>query len=104
MTNPLQQKLKITGPSIVTANRTSDGVVIYRTPAKGWSTELYEAAVVRNADDAKALWAEAIADDLGAVGSYIAPVQIGSDGTIEPGNFRESIRLHGTTFALPAGA
>ena len=40
MTSPLQQKLKITGPSIVTANRTSDGIVIYRTATKGWSTEL----------------------------------------------------------------
>jgi hypothetical protein len=104
MTSPLQQKLKITGPSIVTANRTSDGVVIYRTPAKGWSTELSEAAVVRSADDAKALWAEAIADDLGAIGSYIAPVAIGNDGSIGPGNFRETIRLRGTTFALPASA
>ena len=104
MTSPLQQKLKITGPSIVTANRTSDGVVIYRTPSKDWSTDLSDAAVVRTADDAKALWAEAIADDLGAVGSYIAPVQIGRDGSIEPGNFRESIRLHGTSFALPASA
>jgi hypothetical protein len=104
MTSPLQQKLKITGPSIVTANRTGDGAVIYRTPANDWSTELSDAAIVRTADDAKALWAEAIADDLGAVGSYIAPVQIGSDGTIEPGNFRESIRLRGTTFALPASA
>ena len=74
MTSPLQQKLKITGPSIVTANRTSDGVVIYRTASKGWSTDLSQAAVVRTADDAKALWAEAMADDLGAVGSYIAPV------------------------------
>jgi Protein of unknown function (DUF2849) len=104
MTSPLQQKLKITGPSIVTANRTGDGVVIYRTASKDWSTELSEAAVVRTADDAKALWTEAIADDLGAVGSYIAPVQIGSDGAIGPGNFRETIRLRGTTFALPASA
>jgi hypothetical protein len=104
MTSPLQQKLKITGPSIVTANRTSDGAVIYRTSAKGWSTELSRAAVVRTADDAKALWAEAIADDLGAVGSYVAPVEIATDGALRPGNFRETIRLRGTTFALPASA
>ena len=104
MTSPLQQKLKITGPSIVTANRTGDGAVIYRTPSRDWSTELARAAVVRTADAAKALWAEAMADDLGAVGAYIAPVEIGSDGTIEPGNFRETIRLRGTTFALPATA
>jgi hypothetical protein len=104
MTSPLQQKLKITGPSIVTANRTGDGVVIYRTATKGWSTDLARAAVVRTTDDAKALWAEAIADDLGAVGSYIAPVAVAADGTLEPGNFREKIRLRGTTFALPLSA
>jgi len=104
MTSPLQQKLKITGPSIVTANRTGDGVVIYRTAKKDWSTDLARAAVVRTADDAKALWAEAMADDLGAVGSYIAPVAIGADGRVEPGNFREKIRLRGTTFALPVSA
>lgn len=104
MTSPLQQKLKITGPSIVTANRTSDGVVIYRTAARDWSTELNHAAVVTTADAAKALWAEAIADDLGAVGSYIAPVEIKPDGEIAPGNFRETIRLRGTTFALPTSA
>lgn len=102
MTSPLQQKLKIAGPSVVTANRTSDGVVIYRTADKDWSTDLADAAIVRNADDAKALWAEAIADDVGAIGSYIAPVTIDSDGTIEPGNFRETIRRRGATFALPA--
>ena len=105
MTSPLEQKkLRITGPSIVTANRTSDGVVIYRTSAKEWSTELSDAAVVRTTDAARDLWAEAIADDLGAIGSYIAPVQIGSDGTIEPGNLRESIRLRGTTITLPVSA
>jgi hypothetical protein len=104
MTSPLQQKLKITGPSIVTANRTSDGVVIYRTASKDWTTELSQAAVVRTADDAKALWAEAIADDLGAIGSYIAPVAVNETGALEPGNFREKIRLRGTTFALPVSA
>ena len=35
MTSPLQQKIKITGPSMVTANRTWDGVVIYRTASQG---------------------------------------------------------------------
>jgi hypothetical protein len=29
-------------------------------------------------------------------------VDIGANGTIAPGNFRETIRLRGTTFALPA--
>ena len=99
MTNPLQQKLKITGPSIVTANRTSDGIVIYRTES-GWSDKLGDAAIVNNADDARALWAKAIADDVGAVGSYIAPVHLSDDGEISPGNLREQIRQKGVTIDL----
>ena len=46
MTSPLQQKLKITGPVVVTANRLGDGAVVYRTLGGTWSTALVEAAVV----------------------------------------------------------
>ena len=100
MTSPLQQKIKITGPSIVTANRTFDGVVVYRDSAHGWSTDLSQAAVVRNADEARVLLAEAVADDVGAVGPYIAPVEITESGKIKPGNLRERIRLKGVTIDL----
>ena len=100
MTSPLQQKIKITGPSVVTANRTSDGVVIWRTGAKGWSTDLADAAVVRTADDARTLLAEAIDDDLGAIGAYIAPVEVKESGVIKPGNLREHIRSKGLTIDL----
>jgi uncharacterized protein DUF2849 len=104
MTSPLQQKIKITGPSVVTANRTWDGVVIYRTAAHGWSTRLSDAAVVRTADAARALLTEAVADDLGAIGAYIAPVEVKDGGSIEPGNLREQIRLRGLTTDLPVPA
>jgi len=99
MTSPLEQKIRITGPSVVTANRTWDGAVIYRTASKDWSTDLSGAAVVRTADEARALLAESVADDLGAIGSYIAPVEI-KDGAIRPGNLRESIRAQGVTIDL----
>jgi hypothetical protein len=104
MTSPLQQKIKITGPSMVTANRTWDGVVIYRTAHQDWSTELAQAAIVRTADEARALLAESIDDDVGAIGAYIAPVEIKSSGTIEPGNLREHIRSEGVTIDLPVPA
>ncbi len=100
MTSPLQQKLKITGPSIVTANRVSDGVVIYRTASANWSTSLTDAAIVRNAPDAQALLAGAVADDLNAVGAYVAPVEIGDAGQVEPGNLRERIRRDGLTIDI----
>ena len=104
MTSPLQQKIKITGPSMVTANRTWDGVVIYRTAAKGWSTDLADAAIVRTADDARTLLSEATSDDVGAIGAYIAPVELKDSGKIAPGNLREQIRSEGITIELPVPA
>ena len=100
MTSPLQQKIKITGPSVVTANRTWDGIVIWRTAAKGWSADLSDAAIVRTADDARALLAESAADDVGAVGAYIAPVELREGGEVKPGNLREHIRSKGLTIDL----
>ena len=105
MTSPLEQKkIKITGPSMVTANRTYDGAVIYRTAQRGWSTELSDAAIVRTSDDARALLSESVADDVGAIGSYIAPVDVKDGGKIEPGNLREQIRSEGLTIDLPVPA
>ncbi len=104
MTSPLQQKIKINGPSMVTANRTWDGIVIYRTARQDWSADIADAAIVRTSDGARALLNEANADDLGAIGAYIAPVQIGDSGRIEPGNLREQIRSAGLTIELPVPA
>jgi hypothetical protein len=104
MTSPLQQKIRITGPSVVTANRTWDGVVIYRTASQGWSEDLSDAVIVRTSDEARALLAESVADDVGAIGAYIAPVEIGDGGAIKPGNLRERIRLGGLTIDLPVAA
>jgi hypothetical protein len=104
MTSPLQQKIKITGPSMVTANRASDGVVIYRTAQQGWSAALSDAAIVRTSDEARALLTEANADDVGAIGAYIAPVDIRTDGAVGPGNLRERIRSSGLTIDLPVPA
>jgi hypothetical protein len=102
MTSPLEQKkIKIAGPSVVTANRTWDGIVVYRTATQGWSAELADAAIVRTSDDARALLAESVADDVGAVGAYIAPVEVKDGGNIKPGNLREQIRAAGVTIGLP---
>ena len=105
MTSPLEQKkIKIAGPSMVTANRTWDGVVIYRTSRQGWSADLADAAIVRTSDEARALLTESIADDVSAVGAYIAPVEIKDSGKIKPGNLRERIRFQGVTIDLPVPA
>jgi uncharacterized protein DUF2849 len=98
MTSPLEQKkIRITGPAVVTANRTWDGAVIYRTARQDWSAELPDAAIVRTSDEARALLAESAADDVGAVGAYIAPVEVSETGEIKPGNLREHIRSAGLT-------
>jgi hypothetical protein len=103
MTSPLEQKkIRITGPSMVTANRTWDGVVIYRTSKQGWSADLSDAAIVRTSDEARALLTESIADD--AIGAYIAPVEVRDGGAIKPGNLREHIRSEGVTIDLPVPA
>ena len=105
MTSPLEQKkIRITGPSMVTANRAWDGIVIYRTARQGWSADLSEAAIVRTSDEARALLTEAEADDVGAVGAYIAPVEVKDTGAIKPGNLRERIRSEGVTIDLPVPA
>jgi hypothetical protein len=102
VTSPLQQKLKITGPVVVTANRLGDGAVVYRTLGGAWSVALADAAVVDTAPAATALLADSVADDIGAVGAYVAPVQFDPDGRPQPGNLRERIRLDGPTVALTA--
>jgi hypothetical protein len=101
MTSPLDRKLKITGPVVVTANRLDDGAVVYRTRSGNWSISLDAAFVVTTAPAATELLAAALADDISAVGAYVAPVEIGDDGRPQPGNLRERIRHAGPTIMLP---
>jgi predicted NAD/FAD-binding protein len=100
MTSPLQQKLKINSPVVVTANRVTDGAVVYRDARNGWTTQFDQAAIVNIAEAAAALLAAANADDLNTVGAYVAPVTV-SEGHVAPGNLRERIRREGPTFPLP---
>jgi hypothetical protein len=102
MTSPLQQKIKVTGPVVVTANRVGDGAVIYRRADGGWTTRLDGAAVATDAANAKALFAAALTDGLRAVDPYVAPVELSPGGQVRPGNLRELIRLGGPTIDLPA--
>jgi len=100
MTSPLEQKIKVTGPVVVTANRVGDGAVVYRRGG-GWTTALDDAEVTTSASAARELINAAIADDLHAVGAYIAPVKLSGKGGVLPGNLRESIRRDGPSIQLP---
>ena len=101
MTSPLEQKIRVTGPVVVTANRVGDGAVVYRRADGGWTTALEGAAIVTDASRARELMTAAVADDLRAVGPYVAPVKLSSGGQVQPGNLRELIRLGGPTIELP---
>jgi hypothetical protein len=105
MTSPLEQKkIKVTGPVVVTANRTGDGAVVYRRADGSWTNRLDAAAIATDAAGAQALMTGALADDLGAVGPYVAPVKLLPGGHVRPGNLREVIRLGGPTIELPVDA
>jgi hypothetical protein len=101
MTSPLEQKIKVTGPVVVTANRVGDGAVVYRRAEGGWTTDLDGAAIATNPAAAQALIKVAAADDLRAIGPYVAPVKLTAGGHVRPGNLRELIRLGGPTIDLP---
>jgi hypothetical protein len=100
MTAPQERKLKVKGPVVITGNRLNDGVVVYRTADRRWSTLLRDAAVTTESNTATALLKDASASDIEAVGAYVAPVIIEA-GDVKPGNLRERIRVAGPTFALP---
>jgi len=97
MTSPLQQKIRVSGPVVITANRLSDGVVVHRTKSGEWTERLAAAEILWSAEEAgKAL-------SLEAVGPYVAPID--ASGTLaQPGNLREFIRTSGPTFELPSQA
>ena len=101
MTSPLDQKLRIEGLVVITANRLRDGAVIYRTPAGDWSTDLTEAVILDAESEVKKLLAAAAREGTLAVGAYAAPVEHDRDGRVVPGNLREVIRRSGPTFELP---
>ena len=100
MTSPLQQKLKVTGPVVITANRLGDGAVVYRSADGSWTKDLAAAAVVTTTPAAIDLLTAALADKLKAVDAYVAPVELTSQRVL-PGNLRERIRFNGPTVALP---
>jgi Protein of unknown function (DUF2849) len=101
MTSPLDQKLRIDGPVVITANRLQDGGVIHRARLGGWTTDLAAALVVTTSEEAIALLKEAAGEGTLVVGAYAAPIEITPDKKILPGNLRERIRCAGPTFELP---
>jgi hypothetical protein len=101
MVSPLQQKIRVSGPVVITANRLSDGAVVHRTAAGQWSEALDDAQILWSTEEARNALKTAQGDGLEAVGPYVAPIET-SEASAQPGNIREFIRISGPTFVLPS--
>ncbi|MFG1392158.1 DUF2849 domain-containing protein [Xanthobacter agilis] len=102
MTSPLQRKLKISGPTAITANRLADGVVVWLTPGGSWSLAIAEAAIATTGEEVQRLLTLAHGDENTAVGAYAARVEVTAEGRAAPANLRERIRVNGPTIAPAA--
>ncbi|MEM6650446.1 MAG: DUF2849 domain-containing protein [Pseudomonadota bacterium] len=85
------------GEKVVTANRLSDGMVVYRG-AETWAEDLSDATVVEG-DAALALLEETNGEEGEIVGPYLMDVEREGDEIVPTGRgaLRENIRDHGPT-------
>jgi hypothetical protein len=86
-------------PNVVTANRLTDGIVVYLAPDGGWVEDIAHARFAETEEETKAL------EELGkqaekqrlVVAVYPMPVAL-KDGEVDPLSVRERIRAsHRTT-------
>ncbi len=87
---------------VASANRLSDGVVIYLGDDGQWTPRLDLAVVARDARSAEILLERARAEAFGVVDPFLVAVTEEADGTIQPLSLREKIRASGLTFAAIA--
>ncbi len=86
-------------PNVVTANRLTDGIVVYLAPDGSWTEEIARAHFAETEDETQAIEAEAekAVKQRIVVGVYPMPVEL-NDGTVDPLSVRERIRAaHRTT-------
>jgi hypothetical protein len=86
-------------PSVVTANRLIDGIVVYLASEGGWTEEIGRARLAETEDEVKALEAEAARDVAARKVVAVYPMDVAvRDGTVDPLSVRERIRAaHRTT-------
>ena len=86
-------------PSVVTANRLTDGIVVYLAASGGWTEELARARVAGSEDETKALEAEADKAVKAREVVSVYPMEVSMDGDAPVAlSVRERIRAaHRTT-------
>jgi hypothetical protein len=86
-------------PNVVTANRLTDGIVVYLAPDGSWTEDIAQARFAETEEETKALEEignKAVKDRI-VVAMYPMPVAI-RDGAVDPLSVREKIRAsHRTT-------
>ena len=90
---------------IASANRLSDGVVVFLDDAGQWTPRIDRAALARDKRAAEILLQRAQAEASSVVEPYLVAMTEEEDGHIEPLSLREKIRASGLTFdAIAADA
>jgi len=86
-------------PSVITANRLTDGIVVYLASGGEWTEQIAEARLADTDEEIKALEAEAekAVQERLVISVYPMPVAL-NDGADDPLSVRERIRAaHRTT-------
>jgi hypothetical protein len=86
-------------PNVVTANRLTDGIVVYLASDGGWTEEIGRARLAETEDETKALEADAAKDVAARKVVAVYPMEVAvRDGAVDPLSVRERIRAaHRTT-------
>ena len=83
---------------VASANRLTDGVVVFLDDAGDWTTDLARAAVARGEREAEILLQRGRAEGIGVIDPFLVAVSEDDVGTLEPLSLREKIRASGLTF------
>ncbi|MGA9604983.1 MAG: DUF2849 domain-containing protein [Methyloceanibacter sp.] len=86
-------------PNVVTANRLTDGIVVYLAPDGGWVEDIARARIAATENETKTLEDEAAKDVKARKVVAVYPMEVALvDGAVDPLSVREKIRAaHRTT-------
>ncbi|MDP1963726.1 MAG: DUF2849 domain-containing protein [Reyranella sp.] len=87
---------------VASANRLSDGVVVWLDDAGDWTIRFDRAAIARDKRSGEILLLRAQAEAFAVIDPFLVAVTEDDDGTIEPLSLREKIRASGLTFDVIA--
>ena len=84
--------------TVASANRLSDGAVVFLDDSGHWTQKFERAALARDKRAGEILIERARAESFSVVDPFLVAVSEDDDGTIEPISLREKIRVNGLTF------